>query len=294
MSSMKWLLRLSTILLLVISVSCTSANRSYLSETSLSSEPLIGKVVWNDLMTEDIDSAQRFYGSLFGWTFEESTTPDGKDYVLARSGNVYVAGFVPIAAPPDGTHHSRWLPFVSVRDVDQAVSRSESAGGNLAASARDVKLGRVAAIADPEGAVIGFARSSIGDPHDAVTVPGPGRVVWTELLADDMGEAAEFYRFVIGCELRVVKRRNGEYTFLNKLGIDRAGILQNPSDAWSPIWLTYFGVENVAAAAANAESLGGQILLESSPNVRENSMAVVEDPTGALLVLQRWPMDHEG
>ena len=56
----------------------------------------------------------------------------------------------------------------------------------------------------------------------------------------------------------------------------------------SPVWLTYFGVEDPAAAAASAESLGGRIVLQASPDVREGSMSVVTDPSGAVLVLQRW------
>ena len=39
---------------------------------------------------------------------------------------------------------------------------------------------------------------------------------------------------------------------------------------------------------ARAEELGGQILVPVSPEVREGTMAVVADPTGALLVLQNW------
>jgi uncharacterized protein len=269
-----------------LAAACTTAGRPDLSGMSFASEPLIGKMVWHDLMTEDIDAARRFYGGLFGWTFEESTGARGRDYLLARAGNVYVAGLLPIERPADGTRLSRWLPYVSVPDVDDAVDKSVEAGAGVAASARDVSIGRVAAIVDPQGAVIGLARSDVGDPDDRTTAPGPGRVVWSELLADDPEAAASFYGSVVGYTPRRVERRRGLYTMLAVAGKDRAGILENPTE-WKPVWLTYFGVEDPAAAAKLAKALGGTIVLEPSPEIREGNMAVVTDPSGAVLVLQR-------
>ena len=52
--------------------------------------------------------------------------------------------------------------------------------------------------------------------------------------------------------------------------------------------MTYFGVEDVVASAARVEELGGQVLVPVSPDVRDGTMTVVTDPTGALLVLKNW------
>jgi len=257
-----------------------------LTGMSFSDEPLIGKAIWHDLVTEDPAAAQRFYEGLFGWSFEKTTGSGGHAYSVARSGNVWVAGIVAVTPSTNGEKLSRWLPYLSVDDVDRAVETSVSAGGTVAATARNVPLGRVAAIVDREGAVIGLARSDIGDPDDNTTAAAPGRVIWTELLTNDVAAATEFYRRVVGFDVRTIKRRGGEYTLLGNNGIDRAGILENPQPDWSPVWLTYFGVKDVGAVAARAEELGGQILVPVSPEIREGTMAVVEDPTGALLVLQ--------
>ena len=159
-------------LLLIAPAGCVSTGDIDTSAMSFSSEPLVGKVVWNDLVTEDLDAARRFYGEVFGWTFENTTNAAGNPYALAKSGNVYVAGLVSIAARDDGAKLSRWLPYVSVTDVDAAVSRATAANAKVAVGARDVRVGRVAAIIDPEGAVIGLARSQIGDPDDATTEGG--------------------------------------------------------------------------------------------------------------------------
>ena len=282
----RWVAMLAATAVALSTASCAVPSRIDTGGMSFSDTPLVGKVVWNDLVTDDLAAARRFYGGLFGWTFEQTTGPAGGDYVIARAGALPVAGMVTVAPAAGGAKLSRWLPYVSVPDVDAAVSRATSAGGQVAVGPRDVALGRVAAIVDPEGAVIGLARSAIGDPDDRTTAPGPGRKVWTELLSNDPSAAAGFYGSVVGYQPRTIERRGGEYTLLSGGGIDRAGILRNPADGWSATWLSSFGVADAATAAAKAESLGGKVLVPVSPALREGTMAVVADPTGAILVLQ--------
>jgi predicted enzyme related to lactoylglutathione lyase len=283
--------KLSVVLavLVVGATACTTANKPEMTGMTFSSDPLLGKVIWHDLITEDLDSARAFYSGLFGWSFEDSEGNRGEDYLLARKDNVIVAGLLGVEMPNDGEKYSRWLPYVSVDDVDAAITRSTAAGAAVVAAARNVGFGRVAAITDPEGAVIGLARSKIGDPDDQTTAAAPGRAVWTELLADDPAAAAKFYGVLANYDLRVVERRGGQYLFLGSGGKDRAGIFQNPAKGeYQPVWMTAFGVADPAAAAAKAEALGGTIILPVSPELRDGTAAVVTDPSGAVLVLQTW------
>jgi predicted enzyme related to lactoylglutathione lyase len=273
--------------LLVAMPGCVSTGKLDTSGMSFSEQPLLGKVVWNELITEDLDAARRFYGGLFGWTFETATRPGGQEYALAKLGRVYVAGLVTIGKRSDGAELSRWLPYASVEDVEAATTRATASGGSVVVAARDVNLGRIAVITDPERAVIGLARSRIGDPDDATTRAAAGKVVWTELLANDPQGAARFYHAVFGYDVRTIDRRGGKYTMLTRAGEQRAGILRNPAEKWDPVWLTYFGVDDPAAAASRAESLGGKVIVPVSQEVREGTMAVVMDPSGAILVLQK-------
>jgi hypothetical protein len=194
-------------LLVFAVVGCVSRATLDLSGMSFTTEPLLGKIVRNDLITEDIDAARRFYGELFGWTFAPSAAPGRDNYWVARSGDVYVAGLVSIAPRADGTRLARRLPYVSVDDVEAAVERARVGGGLVTVGARNVNLGRIAAIVDPQGAVIGLARSVIGDPDDRTTAAAAGRVVWTELLASDPHAATVFYRSIVGYDTtRTVER----------------------------------------------------------------------------------------
>ena len=286
---MKLKITLVAAILMAGITACTTTGQSDLSGMSFSDQPLTGKVIWNDLITEDLAAATRFYGELFGWTFEDGQAAAGQ-YKIAREGDTYVAGILGVDPRPDGQKLTRWLPYISVDDVDAAINRGAAGGATVAADARDVGLGRVGAIVDPEGAVIGLARSSIGDPDDRTTRAGPGRVVWTELLSSDPVAAAAFYRLVAGFDIDVIPRRGGLYTLLARNGVQRAGIMPRPGDDVDPVWLTYFGVSDPRAAADKAKALGGTVLIPPSPELREGTMAVVTDPTGAVLVLQKVPM----
>lgn len=283
-------------LLIALIAGCVSTEEvdTASSGISFSEKPLYGKVVWHDLMTEDLDAARKFYSGVFGWTFDNYSARPGRGrYAIARLGNVYVAGLVPVASRSDGKKISRWLPYVSVDNVDRAVARATGAGATIAADAQEIGFGRVAAIIDPEGAVIGIARSKIGDPDDETTRPRVGRIVWTELLTNRTPkDAAEFYRSLVEYDVKTIERRGGEYTLLTMQGENRAGILRNPSTDWQPVWLTYFGVDDPVAASARVESFGGKVLLPASPTVREGTIAVVADPSGAVLVLQKFPMSQ--
>jgi len=280
--------------LCAVLVACAMPSRLDTSAMSFSEEPLVGKIVWLDLITHDLEASRRFYTGLFGWTFEETAGPIGGKYLVARSGEIYVAGMLLAERPADEANLSRWLPYASVPDVDAAAARAASLGGRVAVEPRGVALGRVAAIVDPQGAVIGLARSSVGDPDDATTRPAVGRRVWTELLSDDPSASADFYAAVVGFEVRRIERRGGEYTVLVGDGRDRAGILANPTEDWSPVWLTSFGVQDAGIAASRAEALGGRVLLDPSDEVRGGTMAIVADPSGAVLVLQEITPGGEG
>ena len=284
---MRLFLALTLLFAVITTTSCSTGGGPNLDGMSFSERPLAGKVIWNDLITEDLDTARRFYAGMFGWTFEEARGATDGEYLAARLGDVYVAGLLAVDPREDGRRISRWLPYVSVGDVDEALRRGLGAGASVAASARDVAIGRVAAIIDPQGAVIGLAASRIGDPDDATTRAAAGRVIWHEMLARDTIDAAAFYRLIGGYEVETVNRRGGEYTLLLQDGVRRAGIMERPNDDVQPLWLTHFGVADPAEAAARAESLGGSIVVAPSPALRDGTIAVVTDPDGAVLVLSR-------
>ena len=285
MKSTPILRRLASAWLVVVALTACGTTGGGAVDVPLSDRPLVGKFVWHDLITDDAAVVKRFYGDLLGWQFEKTAHPLGADYTLITSGGRYVGGIVQRADAPQADY-SRWLPYLSVADVDAAVDLTESAGGTAVVAPVELgSIARAAAVTDPQGAVLGLLRSHVGDPADSAPTP-PGGAVWNELLAADDAAAADYYRGLAGLEPRRIARRGGEYTLLRTGGIERAGILQRPDDRVTPQWMTFFGVPDVDAAARRAAELGGEVLLAPSPELREGTLAVVVDPSGAVFALQ--------
>ncbi len=80
----------------------------------------------------------------------------------------------------------------------------------------------------------------------------------------------------------------GEYVVLSR-GRARAGILPAPKPEMRPTWLPYLLVSDPAVMAARARSRGGTVLLEPRAEIRKGSVAVVTDPSGAIIALQKFP-----
>ena len=267
---------------------CTTSTGGPAADLSLSDDPLLGKFVWHDLITDDVGRARQFYSGLLGWSFEDTTRPGGGDYTLIIANGRYMGGMV-LQPDPEQGEYSRWLGYLSVADTDRAADQTRDAGGEVVAGPMDLgEVARAAAIRDPQGAVVGLLRSRMGDPVDSAA-KGTGEVVWNELLSADVAESASFYSELAGLEAKTISRRGGQYTLLQAQQRDRAGILARPDEGIDPMWITHFAVPDAAAAAQRAKALGGEILLDASPEFRESSLALVTDPMGAILALHQWP-----
>jgi hypothetical protein len=248
-----------------------------------------GRFVWHDLVTRDAAACRAFYGALLGWEFSQ-TTREGHPYFLARSGGAFVGGIVPLEG--QGSSPAAWLSYLAVPDLDKAVAFVGSAGGKVLAAPRAVgAYGRVAVVSDPQGAPIGLAGVSVDLPGEPATPP-VHHFFWMEHLARDAGAALAFYKTLAGFDSSVrTLPSGGEYHVL-ETDRPRAGLFQIPADATmiDPNWLPHVRVEDPAALAAKAESLGGKVLLAPRPELRGGTVAVVADPTGGAIALQKWPL----
>ena len=111
-----------------------------------------------------------------------------------------------------------------VDDVDAAIDRVEGAGGKVVAPAMDIpEVGRMAVIADPQGAIVSLFASA-GDPPTS-----QGVFVWDELLTTDIESAKRFYGEVVGWESREMEMGEGNvYTLFSSGATDRAGGMPIP------------------------------------------------------------------
>lgn len=108
-----------------------------------------GAFSWMELHSGDSGKAKDFYSSLLGWSTEEMEMPD-MTYSVIANGEEKIGGFPPMAADTP-----RWLPYVTVDDVDARVEKAKSLGATIAMEPFSVPtVGRMATIVDPVGGVI--------------------------------------------------------------------------------------------------------------------------------------------
>jgi predicted enzyme related to lactoylglutathione lyase len=80
--------------------------------------------------------------------------------------------------------------------------------------------------------------------------------------------------------------------FVLKHDRPRAGLFQLPDSVTGvrPNWLPYVRIADPAASADKAKSLGGKVILQPSPERRKGTLAIVTDPGGAAMALQKLPI----
>ena len=249
-----------------------------------------GRFVWYDLVTDDVAAARAFYGELFGWEFEEIPGHPNQ-FVLIRSGGIPIGGLVQLERERPDSAGSRWIGSLSVTDVDVMAQRFRDRGGAVLGGPVDIdKRGRVAVVSDPQGAVLALVRTEDGDPPERE--PRVNDWLWQELWTTDGPTALAFYQDMIGYQSQTVDIPAGAYHVLQRDGHSYAGLAQLPWDSVPPIWLPYIMVEDPGAVSARVEALGGRVVL-SPDQIQSRDAAVIEDPTGGKLAVQRWPPEGQ-
>jgi predicted enzyme related to lactoylglutathione lyase len=187
---------------------------------------------------------------------------------------------------------SRWIPSLSVEDVDRAVEQVRQSGGTVYFEPEDVPdRGRLAVVGDPQGAILAFVRTTSGDPIEAD--PRIGGWLWTELWTHDVEAAVDLYGSLVDYEFEIIDHPVlGDYGVLRRDGEPRAGVRKLPWEDVTPNWLPYVRVADPAAVVAEVEWLGGRVLIAPSDSIRAGSVALIADPSGGALVVQQWPVDE--
>jgi predicted enzyme related to lactoylglutathione lyase len=110
-----------------------------------------GALVWNQLHTPDADAAGTFYQSALG--LDSGPMPELPEFTGFQVKGRTIGGVQGMENLPEGTP-PHWLVNFSVDDVDSTVDALVHAGGNVLAPAFDMeKIGRMAVLQDPQGAV---------------------------------------------------------------------------------------------------------------------------------------------
>jgi predicted enzyme related to lactoylglutathione lyase len=114
-----------------------------------------------EIHADDMDRAQAFYETLFGWTFR-SWGDGAYRLVLTGEGPGIDGGMVRRHGPPPvgGEPLGSWVCTVDVDDVDAYVAKAQAQGGKVAVPKMAVPgVGWLAYVKDKEGNILGLMQA---------------------------------------------------------------------------------------------------------------------------------------
>jgi predicted enzyme related to lactoylglutathione lyase len=126
---------------------------------------------------------------------------------------------------------------------------------------------------------------------------GQGTFLWNELITTDPDKAKAFYKEIAGWSYHDVDMENpmepakpgGKAYTICKAGETMAGgMMRMEGPEWQgipPHWMSYIQVDDVDAAVAKVEPAGGSVKMPPFDIPTVGRIAVIADPTGAVVCL---------
>jgi predicted enzyme related to lactoylglutathione lyase len=247
-----------------------------------------GRFVWHELAAADTEAAKAFYTGVVGWGATEAPMA-GSVYTVFTAAGVPVAGLARLQAGARRSGVSpQWMGYVAVGDVDAVARRVKKLGGAVRVPPTDVpNASRFSVIADPQRATLGLIK---GPAEAGVELPAQpwarGHAVWRELIACDWEKAFLFYHKLLGWKKGAATQSLGGNYQEFSAGAETIGAMINgPDIAGFAVWVYYFGVGNIEAAAKQVAARGGKILYGPMTVPGAARIVQCQDPQGAVFGL---------
>lgn len=241
-----------------------------------------GRVVWRELLTNDVAKARAFYGELFNWKIEPGMEMGaGGTYFMINVGGRAVGGMM--KSPDAMKGASFWMSVVSVPDVDAVAAATSKNGGKVLQAPVDMPtVGRYATVADADGAAISVIKSSTGD--SPVAIPKTSEFAWETLNTADEARAKKFYSAVFGW--KTMAGPGGAGTVFSTDG-SREGQVADVQKAqgFPPSFLTYVVVDKLEPSRDRVAKLGGKVMMPLIEVPTVGRISVISDPTGGVIGL---------
>lgn len=104
----------------------------------------------NELSTDDVAAAKKFYGAVFSWKLKDVP---GMPYTMINVGKGAGGGMTAKQMPQQPT---AWMPYVTVADVKATLAKATSAGGKIMQDYMPIPgMGAIGVFLDPQGATLG-------------------------------------------------------------------------------------------------------------------------------------------
>lgn len=254
---------------------------------------LHGSWIWYELMTPDPAGAKAFYDAVLGWNIQPGTDETGGYGFIANPDGGLTGGVLALtpAQCAEGAQ-ACWMGYIGVDDCDAAVAAITAAGGACLAPPVDEPMaGRIALVADPQGAP--FYVMTPAPPADengestAFSVHLTGRCGWNELATTDQPGATAFYTGLLGWGLPDAMDMGpmGQYQFIDHDTVPIGAIFTQPPEQPDGGWTFYFRVADIDAAHAAVMAAGGQVLHGPHEVPGDDWIVTGLDPQGAAFAL---------
>lgn len=244
-----------------------------------------GRFLWHDLLTSDVEKSIDFYKHVIGWNTQayDFQGNDGPAYTMWLAGEAPIGGVMQRDDEMMGDFPLGWTAYVRTSDVDATVRQAEELGGSVIAEPMDIPtVGRMAGLADPQGAVIWVLAPGSSEPMPEP--PEVGSFSWNELATTDMNAAFDFYRQLFGWKQWDDLDMGGGamYRMFGQGEEMYGGMYDKPADMQAaPHWLSYVKVADIDAALDQVKERGGRVLNGPDEVPGGDRVAQCLDPEGA-------------
>ncbi len=234
-----------------------------------------GVPCWVDNLVPDPAKAMAFYGELLGWEFDG---PGPGDYYVAKVRGRDVAG---VGQAPPGVSPG-WNTYVSVASADETAGAAD----RVVVDPFDaLPAGRLAALGDPAGAVIGLWEPA--ERQGCRLVNEASAYAMSALHTPDTEAAARFYGDLFGWESEEFASGVSLFRLPGYVGgepqqpVPRDVIAVMAKDDGPARWSVDFWVADADALAGRVAELGGNVVVPPFDSIPKRQ-AVVADPFGAV------------
>ena len=109
-----------------------------------------------------------------------------------------------------------------------------------------------------------------------------GHVVWHDLITPNLAQSQTFYGSVFGWQFEAI---NDRYTLASLDGKLIAGMAELDNKQNASHWLSLISSKNIAGVSEKTIKAGGKVLVSSTEIKGRGTIAVLEDPQGAVFSL---------
>lgn len=244
-----------------------------------------GVPCWVDNLVPDPQRTIAFYGELLRWEFNG---PGPGGYYVAQLRGRDVAG---VGQAPPGVS-TGWNTYVSVASAEDTARAADRV---LVEPFDALPAGRLAALQDPGGAVIGVWEPS--ERRGCQLVNEAGAYAMSALHTPDPDTAAGFYRELFGWETGEFAPGVNLFRLPGYVGgepaqpVPRDVVAVMAKDDGPARWSVDFWVTDADDVAARATELGGSVVVAPFDSV-PTRQAVIADPDGAVFSVTTAPGPH--